>query len=94
MKKGFTLVEIIILLDIIGFLCAISIPSFINVQKRHGAQKSENNTNSTQIVNSDFYSGLQTIKHDEHLFIVYRREGGIIHHPDCPCRTNNFAEIQ
>lgn len=30
-------------------------------------------------------NSLRTVKHDGHLFVVYGKNGGICHHPACPC---------
>ena len=39
----------------------------------------------------DDVSKLQTVRYDKHDFILYDGDsyaGGIIHHPDCPCRKH------
>jgi hypothetical protein len=28
---------------------------------------------------------LRTVEHDGHWFVAPRYEGGLLHHPDCPC---------
>lgn len=42
-KSGFTLVEIMIVVAIIGLLAAIAIPSFLNARKRSMASACKNN---------------------------------------------------
>ena len=43
MKKGFTLVEIMIVVAIIGLLAAIAIPSFLNARTRSQTSACQNN---------------------------------------------------
>jgi prepilin-type N-terminal cleavage/methylation domain-containing protein len=55
-KKGFTLIELMIVIAIIGILAAIAIPNFISYRNKSYCSQAESDARGTASAISDFYS--------------------------------------
>jgi prepilin-type N-terminal cleavage/methylation domain-containing protein len=55
-KKGFTLIELMIVIAIIGILAAIAIPNFISYRDKSFCSKAESDANNIASVIADYFS--------------------------------------
>jgi prepilin-type N-terminal cleavage/methylation domain-containing protein len=55
-KKGFTLIELMIVIAIIGILAAIAIPNFISYRNKSYCSQAESDARGTAAAIADFYS--------------------------------------
>jgi prepilin-type N-terminal cleavage/methylation domain-containing protein len=95
MKKGFTLVEIMIVVAIIGLLAAIAIPSFMRARTTSQANACVNNLRQIEAAKDQYAleNGLTnnaTLGADDVAFglLVGGATGYIKAFPNCPSQTN------
>lgn len=55
-KKGFTLVELLIIIAIIGILAMIAVPSFIGQQKRAARTEAHTNLQNLRLLQEQFFA--------------------------------------
>jgi len=55
MKKGFTLVEMLIVVIIIGIIAAVTLPNFTNMSSRNNTAKAKADIRSLQVALESFY---------------------------------------
>ena len=95
MKKGFTFIELMIVVVIIATLAAIAIPSFLKSREESRKARANQPTTVTpiEIVNSSQYGEVgrfHKVKFDGHTYIVWKDgsgNGNFRHDIDCPCRN-------
>ena len=70
-RKGFTLVEIVIVVAIIAILAAIAIPSFIHIHKNsvHAELKQSMNDSYSQFANAQIADGKRAASIQHYLFV-------------------------
>lgn len=90
MKKGFTLVEIMIVVAIIGLLAAIAIPSF--VKSRNASRKSACINNLRQIDSAKEQWAMETNAATNATPVEADIEGYLKSLPVCPAGGTTFAD--
>ena len=55
MRKGFTLIEILLVIIIIGIIAAVAIPSFTNMTTRNNTAKAKADLRSLQVAVENYY---------------------------------------
>ncbi|MDD5678292.1 MAG: prepilin-type N-terminal cleavage/methylation domain-containing protein [Kiritimatiellae bacterium] len=103
MKKGFTLVEIMIVVAIIGLLAAIAIPSFMRARLTSQQNACINNMRQIEAAKDQFslengWTNGQAWSNDAAAFVVLvsagSTPGGYIKaFPNCPASTNSASTV-
>ena len=78
MKKGFTLIELMVVVVIIGILAAIAIPNFISMQRRAKEASVKNNMHTVQLAAEDFSTLSEGIYAADCGQTVNQASGGLI----------------
>jgi prepilin-type N-terminal cleavage/methylation domain-containing protein len=98
MKKGFTLVEIMIVVAIIGLLAAIAVPSFMRARTRSQQNACINNLRQIDGAKEEYamewgLTNLQKIADDSSaaFALLVGPEAYIKHFPLCPASTTDTA---
>jgi len=81
MKKGFTLIELMVVVVIIGILAAIAIPNFISMQRRAKEASVKNNMHTLQLAAEDFSTLSEGVYSADCGQTVAQATGGIVNLP-------------
>jgi type IV pilus assembly protein PilA len=82
-KKGFTLVEIMIVVVIIGLLAAMAIPALEKVRSNSAAKAMANDARQIGSAMQQIY-GMFNLPMDTTFTMIYDGASGVVSHPDVP----------